>query len=142
MPTKSYLSFAGFFLLLVATYCPLLRPFGIFPNMNVYDLNQPFGITLMLTAVIGVLGIVLRQRAIIKLCAWISLLLVVLLFVASYFKVHHLFSFIPFKSFAGYLTSKIKFKWGWYPMFAGPILAVIGVATTKSGKTIRDNKLK
>jgi hypothetical protein len=131
MPKKSLLSFIGFLLLIVATYCPLLKPFGIFPNMDVYDIKQPFGITLLLIGVIGILGVVLRQNVIVKFSAWISLLLVIAFYAGAMFQVHHFFNFIPFKSFAGFLTRQIKFKWGWYLLFAGPLLAVIGVYTTK-----------
>lgn len=141
MPTKSFLSFAGFMLLIAATYCPLLRPFGL-RSMDLYDLNQPFGIVVLLVGVIGILGIVLRQKPITRLCAWMALLLVILVYIASVLKIYHAFSFIPFKSIAGFLTRQIRFKWGWYLLFAGPVLAIIGIATTKSGKTIADNKLK
>lgn len=129
-------------LLIAATYCPLIRPFGIFPNMDLYDLNQPFGITVLLVGIVGILGIVLRQKPIAKLCAWMSLLLVILVYIASFLKVHHAFSFIPFKSLAGFLTNKIKFKWGWYLLFAGPILALIGVFTTKRSVVMPNNKEK
>ena len=131
MPKKSFLSFAGFLLLIIATYCPLLKPFGIFPNMDVYAIKQPFGITLLLIGVIGILGVVLRQSVIVKFCAWIALLLVMVFYAGAMFQVHHLFNFIPFKSFAGFLSRQIRFKWGWYLLFAGPLLAVIGAYTSK-----------
>ncbi len=130
----------GFLLLIAATYCPLIRLFGIFPNMDLYDLNQPFGITVLLVGIVGILGIVLRQQPITKLCAWMALLLVVLVYVASFLKVHHAFSFIPFKSLAGFLTGKIKFKWGWYLLFAGPLLAIVGVYTTKRSAIVLNDK--
>lgn len=141
MPTKSYLSFFGFILLMIATYCPLLRPFG-FHNMDLYDLSQPFGMVVLLVAVIGILGIVLKQRQLAKLCGWVALILVVLVFTASFLKVHKAFSFIPFKGISGYLTRQIKFKWGWYLLFAAPVLAIIGNATTKSGIAAPEAKLK
>jgi uncharacterized membrane protein len=141
MPTKSFLSFAGFMLLIAATYCPLLRPL-VFPSMDLYQLNQSFGIVVLLVGIIGILGIVLRQRPLARLCAWMSLLLVIIAFIAAYLKVHHVFSFIPFKSIAGYLTRQVKFKWGWYLLFAGPVLAIIGIVTTKSGKTIPNANFK
>jgi len=131
MPIKSFLAFGGFVMLIAATYCPLLRAFGI-ASFDVYDMNKPYGIVILLMGIVGIVGVVLRQLSVAKVSAWISLILVVLLFLAAYFKIHHTFTFIPFKGIAGYLTSKIKYKWGWYLLFAGPILAVIGVVTTKS----------
>jgi len=141
MPTKSFLSFAGFVLLIAATYCPLLRSFGLM-SWDIYDLNRPYGIVVLLVAVVGIAGIVLKQKPIVRLSAWASLILVVLIYIAAVLKVHHTFSFIPFKSLQGFLTRLIKFKWGWYLLFAGPLLAVIGITTTKSGETAPNNKLK
>ncbi len=125
MRIPSLVSFIGFVLLMAGTWCPLLRPFHLF-NMNVYALNQPYGLVLLLTAVIGILGIGLNKIKLVKTISWLSLVLVLLLFVAAYLKVHTSFSFIPFKSFAGFLTNQIKFKWGWYVLFTGPVLALLG----------------
>lgn len=141
MPTKSFLSFAGFVLLIAASYCPLLRPFGLM-SWDLYDLNRPYGIVVLLVAIVGIAGIVLKQRSITRLSAWISLILVVLVYIAAFLKVHHTFSFIPFKSLQGFLTKLIRFKWGWYLLFAGPVLAIIGITTTKSGETAANHKLK
>lgn len=141
MPTKSFLSFAGFVLLIAATYCPLLRPLGLM-NWDLYDLNRPYGIVVLLVAIVGIAGIVLKQKSIVRLSAWITLILVALVYIAAFLKVHHTFSFIPFKSLQGFLTRLIKFKWGWYLLFAGPVLAIMGIATTKSGETAPNNKLK
>ncbi|MBC7399169.1 MAG: hypothetical protein H7289_04425 [Mucilaginibacter sp.] len=125
MRIPSLISFIGFVLLLAGTWCPLLRPFHLF-NMNVYALNQPYGLVLLLTAIIGILGIGLNKIKLVRVVSWLSLVLVLLLFVAAYLKVNTSFSFIPFKSFAGFLASQIKFKWGWYVLFTGPLLALVG----------------
>lgn len=141
MPVKSFLSFAGFVLIIAGSYCPLLRPFGLI-NWDLYDLNRPYGIVVLLIAIVGIVGIVLKQKTVARLCAYLSLFLIVLVYFAAILKVHHSFSFIPFKSFAGFLTRQIKFKWGWYLLFAGPIMAIAGIIITKSGITGSNNKLK
>jgi hypothetical protein len=141
MPTKSYLSFAGFVMLIAATYCPLLRPFGL-RNLDLYQVNQPFGLLLLLIGVIGILGVVLRQKAITRLCAWFALVLVIVLYIAAIFKIHQFFGFIPFKSISGFLARQIKFKWGWFVLLGGPILAIVGVLTTKRSAVISNNKEK
>lgn len=142
MPNRSFLSLAGFILLIAATYCPLIKPFGIFPAMDIYDLKQAFGITLLLVGVIGILGIVLCQRGIAKLCAWASLLLIVIFYAGVQFQVHHFFTFIPFSSVARFLTRQIRLKWGWYLLFAGPVLAIAGIYTTKRSNTASNNQQK
>jgi hypothetical protein len=132
MRLPSLVSFIGFVLLMAGTWCPLLRPFHLF-NMDVYDLNRPYGMVILLISVVGILGVILNRKQLLRLTGWLSLILVLLLFVAAYMKVHTSFSFLPFKSVAGFLTRQIKFKWGWYLLFAGPLVALAGsmVKTSK-----------
>jgi hypothetical protein len=131
MRIPSLIAFIGFVLLMIGTWCPLLRPFGLF-NMDVYELNRPYGMVLLLVSVIGIISIGLNKVKLARLTAWVSLILVLLLFVAAYLKVHASFSFIPFKSFAGFLSKQIKFKWGWYVLFTGPIVALAGSLIKRS----------
>lgn len=137
MRLPSLVSFVGFVLLMAGTWCPLLRPFHLF-NWDAYDLNRPYGMVVLLISVVGILGVILNQIKLVRLTGWISLVLVLLLFVAAYMKVHTSFSFIPFKSFAGFLTSQIKFKWGWYLLFAGPVIALAG-SMIKTSKYSRNS---
>ncbi|PJJ79428.1 hypothetical protein [Mucilaginibacter auburnensis] len=130
MRTSSFFSFAGFVLLIAGTYCPLLRPFGLV-SWNVYDLNKPYGMVILLVAVVGILGTVLNRNGLVKLTAWLSLALVALLLLAAIMKVNTSFSFLPFKSVAGFLTKQIKFKWGWYLLFAGAVVALGGSFANK-----------
>ena len=136
MRLSSLLSFLGFVLLLIGTYCPLLRPLHLF-NWDVYQLNQPYGIVLLFIAVIGIAGSVLNQRAVPRAAAWVSFALVILLLAAAYFKVHAAFSFIPFKGINAFLTRQIKFKWGWFVLFAGPVLAIAGAIGSKPKSYIK-----
>lgn len=125
MRLPSLISFIGFVLLMAATYCPLLRPFGLF-NWDVYDLNKPYGMVILLMAVVGIIAVVLNRPKLVKLISLISLALVTLLLVAAFLKIHTSFSFIPFKGITGFLERQIKFKWGWYLLFVGPLLALAG----------------
>ncbi|MBS7563387.1 hypothetical protein KHS38_03135 [Mucilaginibacter sp. Bleaf8] len=123
MQPKAFICFAGFVLLIAATWCPLLRPFGLM-NWDLYDLNKPYGMVVLLIAIVGVVGIVLKQYPVARIAAWLSFVLVVLVYIAAIMKVNSSFSFIPFKGLAGSLTKLIKFKWGWYLLFAGPLVSV------------------
>lgn len=125
MRIPSLISFIGFVLLIAATYCPLLRPFHLI-NMNLFDLNKPYGLVVILVAVVGILGTVLNNPKLVGLMALLSIVLVVLLYAAAFFKVKASFSFIPFKSLAGFFSKQIAFKWGWYVLFAGALLAFAG----------------
>jgi predicted membrane channel-forming protein YqfA (hemolysin III family) len=130
MRPASLLSLIGFITLIAATYCPMLRPFHLM-NWNVYKLNQPYGMVIMLVGVIGILCTVLNQAKVTRIAAWASLVLVVLLFIAAILKVKTTFSFIPFRGINGFLTKQIAFKWGWYVLFAGAGLSVIGALASK-----------
>lgn len=131
MRLPSLLSLLGFIMLIIGTYCPMLRPLHLF-NWNVYQMNQPFGLLLMLVGIIGVVCSVLNQQKVVRFTAYISFFLVVLLFIAAVLKVNGAFSFIPFKGIESFLIRQIKFKWGWYVLFAGPALAVLGATFSKN----------
>jgi predicted membrane channel-forming protein YqfA (hemolysin III family) len=129
MRLNTLFSFAGFIILIAGTWCPVLHP--IIGNWDVYDGNKPYGIVVLLVALVGILGTVFSQPKLVKLTAWLSLGLVVLFYLAAVLKVHTSFNFIPFRSVAAYLSSKIRFKWGWYLLFGGPVLSIAGVLFDK-----------
>ena len=118
-----FISFIGFVLLIAATYCPMLH-FLLLRSWDVYDLNRPYGMVMLLVFVVGIIGTVFNQPKITRMAALISLLLVVVFYIAAVFKINTTFSFIPFKSISGYLAKQIKFKWGWYLLFAGQLLTL------------------
>jgi predicted membrane channel-forming protein YqfA (hemolysin III family) len=129
MRLNNLLSFFGFVILIAGTYCPILKP--IVGHWDVYDGNKPYGIVILLVAIVGILGAVLNQYRIIRLSAWLSLGLVTLFYILAVLKVRMSFDFIPLHFLEQYLTSKIKFTWGWYLLFGGVLLAVIGVLLAK-----------
>jgi hypothetical protein len=130
MRLSSFISFAGFVMLIAATYCPLFRPLHIV-NWDMYKANMPYGITVLLVAIVGIIGVVLMQRKLVRLTAWLSLGLVVLFYFLSLLKIHYSFTFIPFHSFERFLEHQIKFKWGWWLLVSGPVLAVLGALSEK-----------
>lgn len=129
MRINTLFSFAGFVMLIAATYCPIIRP--IIGHYDVFDANKPYGIVMLLVAVVGILGTVFNQSKIIRLAAWLSLGLVILFYLLALLKAHTSFTFIPIHSLGNYLSGKIKFLWGWYFLFGGALLAVAGAIFTK-----------
>jgi len=125
MRLNTLLSFAGFVILIAGTYCPIVKP--ILGSWDVYDGNKPYGIVILLVALVGIIGTVFNEQKIIRLSAWLSLALVILFYFLAILKVRMSFDFIPLHFVAKYLTSKLKFKWGWYLLFGGPLLALAGV---------------
>jgi len=124
MRISSFISFAGFVILIAATYCPLFRPIG--SHWDMYQANMPYGIVVLTIAIVGIIGVVMMQHKIVRLTAWMSLILVILFYFLSLLKIHFSFNFIPFHSFERFMERQIKFKWGWWLLLAGPILAVAG----------------
>jgi hypothetical protein len=132
MRLSSFVSFAGFVMLIAATYCPLFRPLHIV-NWNMYKANMPYGVVVLLVAIVGIVGVVFMQRRIVRMAAWLSLVLIVLFYFLSLLKIHFSFNFIPLHSFERFLERQIKFKWGWWPLVAGPLLAIAGTLKKKPG---------
>jgi hypothetical protein len=130
MRPLTFIAFIGFVMLIAATYCPMLHLFP-FPSWDVYDLNKPYGMVMLLVFVIGIIGTVFNQPKIIRMAALLSLFLVVVFYIASVLKVETSFSFIPFKAIAGFLSKQIKFKWGWYILATGQLFALAGVINKK-----------
>ena len=126
MRLNNLISFAGFVIIIAGTYCPILRPLHLF-NWDVYDGNKPYGIVILLVAVVGILGTVLTQQKIVKFTAWLSLGLIALFLLLAWLKVQTSFSFIPFHAIENIAIKSVKYKWGWYPLFGGALLAVTGV---------------
>lgn len=140
MRIPSLLSLVGFIMVIAATYCPMLRPFGVF-SMNVYSMNKPFGMVILIVAVIGIIGVVFNRLKVARLAAWATVALAALLYVGAYLKVHTSFSFLPMSSVAAYLTSKIKFKWGWYVLFTGATLCLSILFSKKTGLVKSGNEV-
>ena len=125
MRLNNLISFAGFVIIIAGTYCPIVRPLHLF-NWDVYDGNKPYGIVILLVAVVGILGTVLTQQKIVKLTAWLSLGLIALFLLLAWLKIQTSFTFIPFHGLESLAVKSVKYKWGWFLLFGGAALALIG----------------
>jgi len=131
MRPLTLISFIGFVLMMAATWCPLIHV-PLIGNFDIYRLNQPYGLVILLFTVIGIMGNVFNQYKIKQFAVIASLVLTVVFFIAVYLKVNTAFSFIPFKSLAQDITHLlVKFKWGWYVLFIGQLLALGGLVKHK-----------
>jgi len=135
MRIGSFITLVGFILIIAGTFCPLLRPFGLF-SMDVYALKKPYGIVMLVVAIVGVLSSILQQRKLASAAAIVSLLLIVLLYGAAVLQVSTTFNFIPFKGISSGLAKLIKFKWGWYVLFIGGVISVVGAVANRPPKVI------
>ena len=130
MRLNNLVAFAGFVVLIAGTYCPVLRPFFL-PSWDVYDANKPYGMVLLLVAVVGIIGAVFERRQLLRFVAWLSLILVTLLLLLAWLKIHTSFSFIPFHGLQHLAEKGIKYRWGWFLLFGGAVLALAGALIRK-----------
>ncbi len=133
MRISSLISFIGFVLVIAGCYCRLLV-FKVLVNWTHYDifgLSKPYGMVVLLLAVIGIIAIALDRRPLVKILAYATLALITLLFAGVIFQVKNTLGELPFNFLANLLSKAIHFKWGWYVLFAGAILAVAGTFGAK-----------
>lgn len=131
MRLSSFISFVGFVMLIAATYCPLFHPPIPFTTWNMYKANLPYGIVVLVVAMVGIVGVVFMQPKIVRLIAWLSLGLVISFYFLSLLKIHFQFKWIPFHAFERWAEHLVKFKWGWWLLAIAPVLALLGTLYEK-----------
>lgn len=131
MTPRNFISLGGFILLIAGIFSPLISPFD-FVKWNLFDLNRTFAIVVLVTAIVGLAGTMMKSSQLAKFAGWIALGLVVLVFAAAVTKVNTAFSFIPFPKLSHSLSRLIHYRWGWYLLSAGPVLALLGSGKRKS----------
>lgn len=134
MRIPAFISFVGFVMVFVATFCPIAH---FIINQNVYQLNKPYGMVFLMVAVVGVIATVFGNVKLTKLLSRIMVALVILFYIAALFKIHNYFNFIPFHFMSGYLSGKIRFAWGWYVLCAGAALALAGTFVNKKASNFK-----
>lgn len=125
MAPRNFVSFSGFIILIAGIFSPLISPLGLI-KWNLIDLNKTFGIILLAIAVVGLAVSVMKNNQLTKFASLTTLALVVLIFIAAIMKVQTAFSFIPFPKISNTLSGLIHYRWGWFLLFAGPVLALLG----------------
>lgn len=131
MAPRNFVSIAGFILLIAGIFSPLISPLNLV-KWNLFDLNKTFGIILLAIAATGLVAAIIRNTTLVKFAAWFTLGLVVLIFIAAVMKVNTAFSFIHFPKLSHLMSGLIYYRWGWFLLFAGPILALLGSGKRES----------
>ena len=125
MAPRNFISLAGFIMLIAGLFSPLISPLGLV-KWDLFDLNKTFAVIVLLVAIAGLAAAIIRNNQLLKLSGWISLALVVLVFIAAVMKVQTAFSFIPFPKLANTMSGFIHYRWGWFLLFAGAIMGLLG----------------
>lgn len=135
MTPRNFVSVAGYIILIAGIYCPLISPLGMV-SWSLSDLNKTFAFILQAVAFAGIIVNLKKQsgfgKKLYTLNAWLALGMVILLFVAVKMKVNTTFSFIPLPKLAQTMSGFIYYKWGWFLLFTGPVLALLGSRKTKN----------
>lgn len=130
MRRNNLIAFSGYVVLMAGTYCPILKPFSLL-NWDVYDANKPYGMVLLLVAVVGVIAAAFNRAPLLRFIGWLSLFLVTLLLLLAWLKIHTSFAFIPFHGLQHLAERGIKYRWGWFMLFGGALLALAGALMGK-----------
>jgi hypothetical protein len=152
MRIPSLISFAGFVLIIMATFCPILKLFYVI-NWDVYDGNLPYGVVILMIAVVGIISTVFNQQKVVRFTAWLSFGLIILFYLLTLLKIYTSFGFISinakgvkinsspslFHSIDKFLVSKVKFMWGIYVLFIGAVLAPAGTFFNKNISNFKIN---
>ena len=121
----------GATLMAVGGMCPLLH-LPIVGNWNYFDLDVAIATIFYLVVLVALIASILRRSKLIRICGWISVLLVLLTLAGIYFKSHDAFSFLHFRKVVNFAAGIVKYKWGWFVILAGALALI----------TVRGAKLK
>lgn len=138
MGLRRFVSIAGFIVLIVGVFCPLISPLGLI-KWNLFDLNKVFGIVTLVIAITGLASALIEKPQLVVITGWITLGLAILIFISAILKVNTSFSFIPFPKIAHYFSSQIHYKWGWFLLLFGPVLVLLGSFNRKTILTSNRN---
>ncbi len=130
MAPRTFVTFAGFVILIAGVFSPLISPLGLV-KWNLFDLNFVLATIMIIIAGNGLGSVVAKSKRLVKFYSWLTLGLILLIFIATVIKVNTSFSFIPFPKLSHTLSKLIHYRWGWFLLFAGPILALLGSAGSR-----------
>ena len=126
MKTINYLGLTGSILVIAGWLSPMLH-LPIIGNWNYWGIDATLASIVLILAVAGMFGSVSAKNKLLKISGWATLVVVILTFIAVYFKVNDYFSFIPMKKLAAVAAKIVQFRWiGWILLIVGSVLMIFG----------------
>lgn len=109
------------FLIVAGSFLPLVH-IPIIGNWNYYKIDPNLAYIVWGLCTLAFLGIFLNKLKLVRISAFILILLFTFTIVAVKFKSLDYFSFLPFKSWQESFAGIVKLSWGWFLEFSGAIL--------------------
>lgn len=113
----------GSALMAVGGMSPLMH-IPIVGNWNYFDVDMRLAVAFYLMVLIGLVGSFIQKASLIRFAGWAAVVLALITLAGIYFKAHDSFSFLHFKKLVNIAAGLVKYKWGWYIIFAGAFVLI------------------
>lgn len=132
MTFKNYAGVFGALLVAAGGMSPMIH-IGIFGmNWNYWKLDVTLATIVYFFVAVGLISAITGKQGLLRFSGWLILLVLIFTLVASYFKAHDYFSFIPMKKLAAKLTGIVHYRWtGWGMIFAGSFIMILAGSKTR-----------
>jgi hypothetical protein len=107
----------------VGGLCPLVH-LPIIGNWNYFDIDPTFAGIFYLLVLLALVASFMGKTGLIRFIGWAALLVVLVTIAGVYLKSHDYFSFIHFKKLVNLAAGVVKYKWGWFVIFAGSLILI------------------
>ena len=104
-------------------------------NWNYFDVDMRLAIAFYILVLVGLVGSFARKASLIRFAGWGAVVIALITLAGIYFKAHDSFSFLHFKKLVNFAAGLVKYKWGWYVIFAGAFILI----TVRKPKIVKVN---
>ncbi|WP_313101268.1 hypothetical protein [Epilithonimonas sp.] len=119
------LQLIGLFLVVAGSFLPLVY-IPIVGNWNYWKVDNTLAMAVWGFSLLTLIFILIDKTKLVKIMAFLMILLFVFTIVAIKLKSLDYFSFLPFKSWQSAFAGIVKLSWGWFIEFLGVTLILIG----------------
>ncbi|WP_256007372.1 MULTISPECIES: hypothetical protein [Pedobacter] len=104
---------------------PLMR-IPITGNWNYFDIDMRLAVIFYIFVALGFAGAFLAKPFLVRFAGVAAIILALITLAGIYFQAQDSFSFLHFKKLVNLAAGMVKYKWGWYIIFAGAfVLATV-----------------
>ncbi|PZU87240.1 MAG: hypothetical protein DI529_07470 [Chryseobacterium sp.] len=124
------LQLIGLFLVVAGSFLPLVH-IPIVGNWNYWKVDHTLSIAVWGFSLLTLVFILINKTKLVRIIAFLMILLFVFTIVAVKLKSLDYFSFLPFKSWQSAFAGIVKLSWGWFIEFLGVTLILIASRNNK-----------
>ena len=115
------LQLIGLFLVVAGSFLPLVH-IPIVGNWNYWKVDHTVAIAVWGFSLLTLVFILIDKIKLVRIMAFLMILLFVFTIVAVKLKSLDYFSFLPFKSWQSTFAGIVKLSWGWFIEFLGAVI--------------------